>query len=93
MISKPLVSKAVGSLIARGYIEGERDKEDKRCIHLKILPKGRPIVDEVKAAWDKYLSVLMSGITEDELASLYETISKISNNADIHLNNNYSDMD
>ena len=87
MISKSLISKAIGSLIARGFIEGDRDEKDMRCIHLSIVPHIQPMIDELYHAWCRYFSVITSNVSEEELNSLANTVYKMNKNADIYINN------
>ena len=51
MLSKGAVSKGVDSLIRKSLLERIPDTEDRRKIHLKLMPKAGPVtatVDEVR---------------------------------------------
>ena len=41
-LSKSHVCKSVDALTRRGWLAGEQDKRDRRCVHLRLLPPRRP---------------------------------------------------
>ena len=46
-LSPGMVSRSLESLRKSGLIEGYRDQEDSRYIHLRLLPRAAPILDKL----------------------------------------------
>lgn len=74
-LSKGNVSQAVESLVRRGLLKRNPDPEDRRKIHLALLPASRPVTDEIRSAMERFHQELYHGITPEEQA-LYADISK-----------------
>lgn len=73
MISKGAVSKAVDSLIGKGLLLREPDRQDRRKIHLKITPEATPVIGDIKKIQDEYWDIIFDGFTEEE----YQTYEKL----------------
>jgi len=70
MLSKGNVSQAVESLIHKSLLERTPDLEDRRKIHLSLLPAAHPISEAIDHLQKQFFSELFQGFTEEEL-SLY----------------------
>lgn len=79
-ISKSMVSKAVDTLLKKGYLSCNTNSSDKRSIHLTIEPVAFPVVDKLLEVQKSFLRVLFKDITEDEYEITKRVLSKISNN-------------
>ena len=73
MISKGAVSKAVDSLIGKGLLLREPDRQDRRKIHLKITPEATPVIGDIKKIQDEYWDIIFDGFTEEE----YQTYERL----------------
>ena len=47
-LTKSYVSKAIDTLIEKGYLKRKQDTHDRRCIHLEMQEKALPVIDYVK---------------------------------------------
>lgn len=65
-LPKSNVSVAVDRLTKKGYLHGERDKKDRRVIHLKITDNASGAVASIREEYQKFLDLLFSGFTETE---------------------------
>ncbi len=73
-LSKGNVSKAVESLIQKSMLSRSPDLEDRRKIHLTLLPPSAPVTAEIAAAMDQYRRELYDGFSEEEILQ-YEILS------------------
>ena len=73
MLSKGAVSKAVDSLIGKGLLSREPDKQDRRRIHLKITPEAAPVVEDITKVQNDYWNTMLEGFSEEE----YRTYEKL----------------
>lgn len=85
VISKSLICKSVKNLTARNFIESRQDTEDKRVFHLYLTDLAMPVAKEIEAAHRSFMSILYSGITEEDDRLLVSIINKISENLDNYL--------
>ena len=67
MLSKGAVSKGVDSLIRKSLLERIPDIEDRRKIHLKLMPKAGPVTATVDEVRDEFLAAVLEGFTREEL--------------------------
>lgn len=80
--SRSLVSKTVDSLLKNKYIAAEQDLEDRRIMHLKLLPKAQEIVTEMHAMRAAMKDKLLAGVTEEEIGNMISIFHKIQGNAE-----------
>lgn len=85
MLSKANVSQAVERLIKRQLIERVVDPLDRRRIHLSLTELATSIIEDFDNAYAHFRSVLVSGLTDDELALYNELSRKMANNAVCYL--------
>lgn len=82
MIAKSHVSKAVDSLMERGFITRTQDSDDKRLIHLRLTQKADEAADEIGKVQEEFAGSLSDGITEEERERFLAIASKIAANAE-----------
>jgi DNA-binding MarR family transcriptional regulator len=66
MLSKGNVSKAVESLIQKSLLRREPDGEDRRKIHLSLLPAAGPITAEIETARETFREKLFQRFSPEE---------------------------
>lgn len=66
MLSKGNVSQAVESLIRKQYLKRRPDENDRRKIHLLLLPPADPVNEEMLSLRAEYREKLFEGMTEEE---------------------------
>ena len=62
-----MLSKGVDSLIRKSLLERIPDTEDRRKIHLKLMPKAGPVTATVDEVRDEFLAAVLEGFTREEL--------------------------
>lgn len=67
MLSKGAVSKGVDSLIQKSLLERVPDTEDRRKIHLRLMPQAGPVTETVDEVRDEFLETVLDGSTKEEL--------------------------
>lgn len=67
MLSKGAVSKGVDSLIQKSLLERIPDTEDRRKIHLKLMPQAGPVTATVDVVRNEFLETVLEGFTKEEL--------------------------
>ena len=78
--AKSHVSKAIDSLIHKGYVLGNLDEQDRRCVHLKIADAAKLIVSEANEMRDNLINILFKDITLEERRMMECVAKKITNN-------------
>ena len=67
MLSKGAVSKGVDSLIQKSLLERIPDTEDRRKIHLRLMPQAGPVTETADEVGDEFLNTVFVGFTNEEL--------------------------
>lgn len=75
MLSKGNVSKALESLICKGFVTRTPDCKDRRKMHLSLLPKTIPVTDSIDTAREQIQELLFSGFTEEE-CKLFDSLHR-----------------
>ena len=65
-LSKGAVSKAVECLIQKSLLERVPDLEDRRKIHLKIMPEADPVISDIIKVQEEFRNAMFDGFTEEE---------------------------
>ena len=65
-LPKANISVAVDRLTKKGYLQGERDVNDRRVIHLKITDDASNAINSIAEEYEKFLDTLFFGFTEKE---------------------------
>lgn len=81
MFPKGNVSQAVDALIGKGFLSREKDRNDRRRIHLHLTAPSVRVLGEIMAARKQFQSVLFSGFTQEELSLFMGFNSRIFQNA------------
>ena len=80
MLSKGAVSKGVDSLIQKSLLERFPDTEDRRKIHLRLMPQAGPITATVEEVRDEFLETVLAGFTKEELEMQSRFLRKLFDN-------------
>lgn len=79
-LTKSHVCKSVESLVERGFLAGRQDRQDRRLVHLSLLPPAQPVVEAAQAAQGRFTEVLYRDVTDEERAVLERILEKIEKN-------------
>lgn len=75
-MSKGMIAKSVESLTGRGYLEQERDRVDRRIVHLKLTGESRPLADCLLGCRNAFLGRMGQGMTEEDQKA-FQRVSRI----------------
>ncbi len=79
-ISKPAVSRALESLVQKGYVTRAKDPCDRRASHVLLTPKGLSIGPKVEQVYNHVYRVASQGVSETEIREFIELFSRVSKN-------------
>ncbi|MBS7219292.1 MAG: winged helix-turn-helix transcriptional regulator [Oscillospiraceae bacterium] len=79
-LSPGMVSRSLESLRKSGFVEGYRDQEDNRLVHLRLLPKAAPILAKLSQAQTKFITGIADGISEEDFARVCQTAEAMADN-------------
>jgi len=77
---KSLILRQVNVMIKESYVERETGKDDKRKKILILTPRGREVLERLKAIAKKVSEELLEGVTDNEKNVFQAVIQKIQNN-------------
>ncbi|OEH85146.1 hypothetical protein BHU72_05915 [Desulfuribacillus stibiiarsenatis] len=78
--AKSHVSKAITSLITKGYLHSNHDSMDRRCVHLKISDYAKPLLEEAKEMRKNLLMIIFKDISLEERKLMAIVAKKLSKN-------------
>lgn len=81
-ISKALVARSVDCLYRRGFVQGERDANDRRIVHLHLCGEGVAIAQRLYQNGCRVVEQLHRNVSEEELQQVHEIMKKIQRNLD-----------
>lgn len=67
-------------LVREEYLKKEKDKHDKRCYRVYLLPKAKNIRPSIEIIHDKTLSATLKGISQEEQELFLSLLSRLENN-------------
>jgi len=71
------ITGIIDRLEREGYVYRERDKDDRRVIHIKLAPEGERIYNEVYPGYRQRIDQLMGCLTEEEQKQLSYLLDKL----------------
>ncbi|WMC93973.1 MarR family winged helix-turn-helix transcriptional regulator [Kineothrix sp. MB12-C1] len=78
--SKAHISQAIEHLTERGYIRGQADEQDRRCIHLHLTKEAQPVCEELLKLRQRLADIMYQDITEEEKQIMLKVAQKIASN-------------
>ena len=80
MMNRGHISQAVDSLCRRNYLIAIPDKNDRRFIHYEISDFAKELVTEMTNRREAMNSMILKGVSEEELKVFRKVSEKIRNN-------------
>ena len=80
MMNRGHISQAVDSLCRKNYLIAIPDKNDRRYIHYEISDFAKELVTEMTSRREALNSMILKGVSEEELKVFREVSEKIRNN-------------
>lgn len=84
-LSKSQVSTSIKLLEERGYIRKEYTRDNRKTAHLKISDGAFQVVEDGRAAQEKFLSIMLQGFTGEEMESIKKCFSHMWRNINGYL--------
>lgn len=81
-LQKSTVSRVVGNLIAKGWVQRLADPADGRAARLTLTPAGRTAAAELAAARTQRFSTLLAGIPEADRARVADAFAILNRSLD-----------
>lgn len=85
MLSKGNVSRGADSLIRRGLLQREPDREDRRAAHLELTPAAAPLAEELENASREFISLAFENFSEEECTLFREFLDRLKGNVSRNL--------
>ncbi|HNZ12449.1 MAG TPA: MarR family transcriptional regulator [Anaerolineaceae bacterium] len=79
-ISKPAVSRALNSLVAKGYATWLPDPQDRRAHRVRLTEQAQKIGPDIERAYNQIYALAMRGISQKELDDFVKLFGRISEN-------------
>lgn len=91
-ISKSLVCRTVDSLIRKGYLHTEKDRKDRRILHLHLTPQAEKILPALSDLHYRFVHTALKGVQPDDLQTFYEVFDRIVKNVSNVPDEDYSSI-
>lgn len=79
-VSRSLMSKAVDHLVRGGWIETKPDQNDRRMVHLVLLPKAEPAVKRCRELKHEYYEKMCAGVSPEDMQVFHRVIEQMRRN-------------
>jgi DNA-binding MarR family transcriptional regulator len=79
-ISKPAVSRALKSLQRKGYIQREKDPNDKRASQVLLTERAREIGPQVEQVYNNVFAIASQGVSAEEIEAAVQLFARVSAN-------------
>jgi DNA-binding MarR family transcriptional regulator len=76
-VSAPSASAFVDRMEESGLVTRERDREDRRVVHVRIEPRGRDLLEEIMGMHREELQQLLAQMTDEELCCFVTAIRAV----------------
>ena len=84
-LSKSQVSISIALLEKGGYLAKKYQKENRKTAHLMLCSKADPLVSEGRRAQERFLGIMVQGISEEDITGMKRCMAQIMENIHYHL--------
>lgn len=84
-LSKSQVSASIKTLEERGCLRKEYGEDNRKTAHLKICEKALPVIEDGQRAQEKFLEIMLRGLSREEENSLRQYFARILKNINDYL--------
>ena len=77
---KVQVVRIIDYLSEHGYVNRVQNASDRRKYGLETTDKAKMVIPDIKKAWEKANTILLSNLSDDKIKELYATLKIIENN-------------
>lgn len=75
-VSRSLMSKTVENLVQGGWLETKPDENDRRVVHLVLLPKAEPAAAHCCDLRERFFAAMMEGVAPEDM-EVFNRVIKI----------------
>lgn len=79
-LSKSHVSLSISNLERRGFLERIDDPDDRRTVHLRLLPQSEQITVAGQLAQRRFFSYLHQGVSQEQIDLMVDFARKVNEN-------------
>jgi DNA-binding MarR family transcriptional regulator len=79
-IGKAAVSRAVDSLVSKGYVTRIRQQQDRRAYSVSVTDKALTAGSDIKGIYDNLYALVRRGIADDEFVRIGSVLSRVEAN-------------
>jgi DNA-binding MarR family transcriptional regulator len=79
-IGKAAVSRAVDSLVSKGYVTRIRQQQDRRAYSVSLTDKALTAGSDIKGIYDNLYALVRRGIADDEFVRIGSVLSRVEAN-------------
>ena len=79
-ISKPAVSRALDSLVTKGFVIRKQDPHDRRAHKIRLTAKARKIGPAIERAYNHVYSLALQGVSKEEFDCFVELFNRVAEN-------------
>jgi len=79
-VSKPAISRTLGSLERKGYVTRQRDPDDKRAHRVRLTDKALEAGPTVEQVYNSVYTLAMQGISQEEFGTFVSLFARMSEN-------------
>ena len=73
-MSLPAMARALDKLVQRDYVERVESEKDRRAKHVRLLPAGRAVLEDIEQARKSVIEEFTATLTDDERAALHAAL-------------------
>lgn len=84
-IDKASTARTIQSLIKKGFVKKEKDKEDKRINRIYLTRKGKDCKDGILEVLDNWKDILTSDMSEEEKEIAYDYLERMAKNVERYI--------
>ena len=80
--SKAYVSKAVLTLVEKGMITIEQDKNDRRIQHVQLTEAAKKVIGKLQKTQFRFSKLMGEGLSEEDKKTMLRVLEKLADNVD-----------
>lgn len=73
-LDKSTTSRTVESLVKKGYVIRTQSEKDKRCVNIRLDPKGEAVFQRIESRMNEKFKNVFEEIQEDERAAVLQSM-------------------
>jgi DNA-binding MarR family transcriptional regulator len=79
-VSKPAISRALDSLVQKGYVVRRKDRADRRASRILLTERTWRIAPQIEQIYNGIFAIAARGIAAEEIDALIDLFGRVSHN-------------